>query len=40
MERHRPPPDDEAANAEYDRVTPALYAAILDAVAAAVNPRR
>lgn len=34
-----PPPDDEEANAEYDRVTPALYAAILDAVAAAVNPR-
>ena len=35
-----PPPDDEEANAEYDRVTPALYAAVLDAVAAAVNPRR
>ncbi|HVF20944.1 MAG TPA: hypothetical protein VNA14_11990 [Mycobacteriales bacterium] len=35
-----PPPDDDEANAEYDRVTPALYAAVLDAVAAAVNPRR
>lgn len=34
-----PPPDDDEANAEYDRVTPALYSAILDAVAAAVNPR-
>ena len=34
-----PPPDDDEANAEYDRVTPALYAAILESVAAAVNPR-
>ena len=35
-----PPPDDDEANAEYDRVTPLLYAAVLDALAAAVNPRR
>lgn len=34
-----PAPDDEEANAEYDRVTPALYAAILESIAAAVNPR-
>lgn len=33
-----PAPGDEATAAEYDRVTPALYAAILVAVAAAVNP--
>lgn len=33
-----PAPGDEAAAAEYDRVTPSLYAAVLDAVAAAVNP--
>ena len=34
-----PLPGDEEAEAEYDRVTPALYAAILEATAAAVNPR-
>lgn len=33
-----PPPEDDAANAEYDRITPALYTAILEGIAAAVNP--